>query len=117
VEVLTAAGATLAFGGPIVHLVHGENRKAAISLGLRLGLPVLGGVLGYWSAGDCDLDCSDVHGVFEAAGGVILGTVAASLIDIIVVARTPRKRVETTSWAPLLNVSDSQVTAGVAGWF
>jgi hypothetical protein len=117
-DMFTAVAAAWVLGGPIGHLVHGEMRNAAISLGLRLGLPVLGGYLGRASAGDC-WECNGPHGLGETIAGVLLGTLAASLLDMSVVARTrsTRKRVDTTAWAPQLGVSGSQVTAGVAGWF
>jgi hypothetical protein len=117
-DMLATVAAAWVLGGPIGHLVHGEMRNAAMSLGLRLGLPLLGGYLGKTIAGDC-FECNGPHALEEILAGVLLGTLAASLIDMSVVARTrsTRKRVDSTAWAPQLGVSGSQVTAGVAGWF
>jgi hypothetical protein len=38
--------ATVAAGGPLVHILHGNPGSAAISLGLRIGLPIGGVALG-----------------------------------------------------------------------
>jgi hypothetical protein len=36
-----------AIGAPIVHLAHGEGGDAGVSVGLRLGLPLVAGLIGY----------------------------------------------------------------------
>jgi hypothetical protein len=110
---------SLVFSGPIVHLSRGEGGNAAISLGLRLGMPVIGAFLGsaHYKA-NC-LECPGGEELESVVVGVMIGAAAASLIDIVLVARTrsTRKRAATTAWAPQLGIGDSQVTAGVAGWF
>jgi hypothetical protein len=70
-------------GGPAIHLVHGHPWKALGSLGLRGGLPVLGGAIGLASAtcpppgggdyGNC--------GLGELVMGAAAGVVMALVID------------------------------------
>jgi hypothetical protein len=70
-------------GGPIVHLIHHHTGRAAASAALRIGLPIVAGVVG--SAIDrsqCTGDCGDVPGLGGALIGVTLGAVTASAIDI-----------------------------------
>jgi hypothetical protein len=116
-HLMIAAGGLWTLGGPVVHWAHGQRHNAALSLGLRVVLPVVGGYLGYRSAGPCHIDCHSTRALYETLGGVVIGMAVASLTDIVVVARTRRTRVDSTAWAPQLGVSGSQVTAGVAGWF
>lgn len=65
-------------GGPIVHLVHGNNGAAALSIGTRVGLPVLGGYLG-------SVICVDDDGFLRCIGsiavGFAVGMLAAQIID------------------------------------
>lgn len=66
-------------GGPIVHLVHDNPAGAALSLGTRVGLPVLTGYLGHLICvddGDGFLSC-----LGSTAVGFAIGMVAAQLID------------------------------------
>lgn len=74
--------------GPTVHLAHGEGIRAAGSLGLNLGLPLAGGLLG--AAVVCAAQaCSGKGNIGFYAGffmGGVLGLVAANVIDISVLS-------------------------------
>jgi hypothetical protein len=96
-----ASLATYALGGPVVHIAHENYGRAAGSLGLRVGGPILGGALG------CAAD--DSSGMFGCLGGlalgVFLGTLTAVVVDSAALAyekvpetaasRTPRISVTT----------------------
>jgi hypothetical protein len=75
----------LTFGGPIVHAAHGHWGRSAVSLGLRVVLPILGASMGYSSAtcGEDSLLC----GLGEMAIGFMVGEAMAIAIDAGVVAR------------------------------
>ncbi|MBK7585538.1 MAG: hypothetical protein IPI67_35805 [Myxococcales bacterium] len=106
------------FAAPIVHAAHGHAGKPFASLGLRVGLPIVGGFVG------CAADDSD--GMFGclggAAAGMFLGLVAASVLDASVIAYedVPPQRAKRT---PAVGVTASVVwlrdrgTLGVSGWF
>jgi len=79
-EVLRGAGVSgYVLGGPIVHLVHRQYGRAGISLALRVGLPMLGAVVGL-STASCHPD-EWFCGAGEAAAGVAIGSAAAMVID------------------------------------
>jgi hypothetical protein len=73
------------FGGPIVHAVHGNGGRALGSLGLRIGLPLVGAAVGASSESDCDSDAGFCLG--QAALGFGMGMLGAMLIDAIAIAR------------------------------
>ncbi len=62
-------------GPPIVHLVHGSGGGAAGSFGLRLGAPLLGGLLLF-----------PLGGGYGAALGLALGVLVAILVDSAAIA-------------------------------
>jgi hypothetical protein len=70
-------------GGPAIHLVHGHPWKALGSLGLRGGLPVLGGAIGLASATCPPPDGGDYGncGLGELIMGAAAGVVIALVID------------------------------------
>jgi hypothetical protein len=68
-----------ALGGPIIHMAHRQWNRGAISLALRVGLPVIGAVVGFKSA-----TCTPGEwfcGVGEAVAGLAIGAGAAAVID------------------------------------
>ena len=82
-------------GGSVVHLAHGNVGAGLGSFALRTGLPILGLLGGVASAGNCTGEaCSLGPGV----AGFALGTVAASLIDVTLLARgeVPEERPAST---------------------
>ncbi|MBL8720715.1 MAG: hypothetical protein JNL79_32310 [Myxococcales bacterium] len=78
-------------GGPIVHLSYGEPLRALGSLGLHVGLPVLGGFVGAMSERGCaPRDTGLPCGTVGAFVGGTLGMVAASVLDLVLAGeRTP----------------------------
>ena len=86
----SSAGAALAvggyvLGGPIVHWAHGEVARGFGSLGLRVGLPVvgaLGGALAEGAGSNCRSYCGLAGGLVGGAFGVL----AALVIDPAVLA-------------------------------
>lgn len=66
------------FGGPIIHSAHEDFGAGGIDLGLRLGLPVVGGIAGFRGSG-CVEDCEGLPS--GALLGFFLGGVAAMALD------------------------------------
>jgi hypothetical protein len=79
-QVLAAAGlGGYALGGPIIHMQHRQSYRGAISLALRVGLPIVGAAVGAWSA-----TCTPGEwfcGVSEGVAGFAIGAGAAMVID------------------------------------
>lgn len=69
-------------GGPIVHLTHDNAGRAALSLGTRVGLPALGGLVGYAACFD---DTGFLRCIGSAGVGLVLGVLAAQIIDPTVI--------------------------------
>lgn len=78
-----------ALGGPVIHLVHREPWRALGSLGLRGGLPALGGAIGIGILATCPPPDGEYGncGLGEFVVGVGVGVLAASLIDGFALAR------------------------------
>lgn len=79
-------------GGPILHGTHRDASYTLGSIGLRQGLPLLGGLTGYLAAGSCDKsdkralgDCF-LHGVGEFAVGFAIGIPVAMVLDNVFLA-------------------------------
>jgi hypothetical protein len=79
-------------GGPVVHLSHENFGYGAGSLGLRVGLPLggalLGAILGAATGGsnpDCSWFCPSPS-LIGAGVGILVGMLAASVVDIAVLA-------------------------------
>jgi hypothetical protein len=76
-------------GGPTVHWAHGNVGTGFASLGLRVGLPLTGALLGA-AAADCGSGGGgEFCGLGEVAVGLLLGMGAAIAIDSAVLAREP----------------------------
>lgn len=102
-----AAGYVL--GGPIVHSSEGNKSGAWKSVGLRLGLPLLGGVIGEAmrdeSSGDDDAGAS-LSGI---------GILTAMVVDWFVLAKVERP---VPGYLPYATTNrDGDVTFGLAGSF
>jgi hypothetical protein len=76
-------------GSPVIHAVNGSGQKSAISVGLRLGLPLVGGLMAYaiTSSHSQSSEDNDLGNALEIAGGVAAGAIVAMVIDDIFVAR------------------------------
>jgi hypothetical protein len=118
-------------GAPIVHIAHGRVGVAFASLGLRLGLPSLGGAIGFATAGPCTeserrgfFGCA-FHGWNEAAIGGLIGLGAAIAIDSALLAHgkrpvdPPRESgmPRLTSVAPSYDPATRAAAVGVGGTF
>ena len=117
--------AVYALGGPAVHLAHEHLGKAAGSLGLRVGLPVAGGLaLGLALHKDCTGSSSEGEcGIDETLGalaGAALGAIAAAVIDSAAIAREdapkPRNAAGVTL-SPHVSVQSGSYNAGIVGSF
>jgi hypothetical protein len=68
-----------ALGGPFIHMEHHRSYRGALSLALRVGLPIVGAAVGAWSA-----TCTPGEwfcGVGEGVAGFAIGAGAAMVID------------------------------------
>lgn len=110
---LMASAGTYLLGGPIVHAAHGNWGRAAGSLGLRLGLPLAGGL-----AGAALAQCRQGEwfcGYAEVGMGTLIGIVAAVTIDASVLAREPVTKAP--ALVPAVSVGRDRAWAGVSGTF
>jgi hypothetical protein len=108
--------------GPLVHRAHAGGSRALASLGMRLGLPVVGAIIGV-STATCSPD-EWLCGVGEAAIGMATGMAVAIAIDSIwayedstpmpAPTRPPR-----ASWSvtPTVKVSETSAGIGLAARF
>jgi hypothetical protein len=116
---------TYTVGGPIVHVAHRQYGRAAASLAVRVGMPLVGllvgdGIQQLTSGGD-------PHPWEEFDGppspwwalGLVGGFVGASLVDAQVIAGgyRPKRRVDAVTWAPTARASHAGVSLGVVGQF
>jgi len=117
---LASAGYWL--GGPIIHTIHRGAERGAVSLSLRVGLPLAGAVAGWLLDGCTRMPDDDV--LFcageGAVVGVAIGTVAAIVVDGAwafddAPARRPIARVP--SLGPTLTFNRDSAGVGLAGRF
>lgn len=110
---------------PFIHLAHDQSGKALGSLGLRLALPLLGGLIGF-AAHECDLLGP---GPCRAADvGAVAGVLAATAIDSAWLAwepvpeptapeRTRRPRARRARAEPALRLRPVVGIAAQRAWF
>jgi hypothetical protein len=93
-----AALAVYGLGAPVVHVAHGRYGVALGSLGLRVGLPVLGGLVTWKMAGCAG---GDLCGL-AAIPGAVFGAASAIAIDASALAweRLGAERPSDSSSAP-----------------
>jgi hypothetical protein len=105
---LRAAAAWYAVAPPMIHLLHGRPGRAAGSLGLRVALPVAGGLLGD-RLSNCEADDLLCAGTGLTLGGV-LGLATATALDAFLLARgTWIPEPATPEPAPLAQVAGLQI--------
>ena len=93
-------------GSPVIHAAHGSITKPFVSLGLRLGLPALGGLsVALLTKPQPDDEGNDIGYALGIAGGVVVGALAAALIDDIAVARKVTKVTAAAAAKPRLYLS------------
>jgi hypothetical protein len=122
--VLVAFGADVyALGAPIVHFANRQFGAGFKSLGVRLGLPLLGAMLGNQvgpkDAVKCggDPSCSDSE---DSTLGVLVGASVGVLAAVAIDARYfARKRVTSfaPAFAPTVGYSRAGLTVGLGGSF
>lgn len=104
--------ATFVLGGPIIHATHGNWGRAAGSLGLRVGTPIVGAALG---AAMEDCSGGDFCGLGGGVVGFAVGIAAAIAIDAAALARetVPKEPALT----PLVATGKNGTWFGVSGRF
>ena len=110
-EVLLTGMLSYAVAAPIIHGVHGHGLRAAGSVGLRVGLPFVGGFGMLAAIGDNDGE----EGLAAFMVGFGLGGISAMIIDSAFIARaTPGKPRRLT---PAVGTTPGGATVGVTGTF
>ena len=105
-------------GPPLMHLSHSRPRTALASVSLRVGLPLLGLVVGDSLPDHCDEgDCIDSPPM-KIVVGMGVGVVAASVIDAVFLAKGDEAPAKTqTSWRPIARPTRGGLALGIAGEF
>jgi hypothetical protein len=106
-------------GAPVVHAAHDRWGRALGSTALRLGMPLLGGMIG------ASIHPGDNHDDWSGLiGGIMVGMVVAMVADTAVLSagaseppREPNTRVARSSWGPMVHAGRNQVSAGIGGAF
>jgi hypothetical protein len=115
-------------GAPIVHGAHRRSGTAGADLALRLGAPLVGGLVG---AGVAEATLPQCQGCFRGVGvaavaalGAAVGMLTASIVDATCFAREPLQRDEpktsraAVNWSPSIAVTPKGgASAGVSGTF
>jgi hypothetical protein len=83
-SLLELGATTYLIGAPLIHLVHDRGKAALGSLGLRIALPVIGGLIAGRVSGSCSDYCSDNDTAIFL--GVLTGLVSATVIDAVFLA-------------------------------
>lgn len=109
----------LVFGGPVVHLAHGNTSGAALSVLARGGLPLVGGTFLYATCSEEEQRDEFLGCLGHFATGMVIGYGTALVIDWFVLAKK-EEQIAPTGWAslsPSLSVQRESVHAGIAGAF
>jgi hypothetical protein len=84
---MATGGVTYLLGGPVIHAVHHNYGRAAISLGLRVLLPIIGANIGVAASGCQDHQSfANLCYVDDMAAGFLIGAATAAAADILLVA-------------------------------
>jgi hypothetical protein len=107
---------TYVLASPIIHGLHGGGVGRSLASGaMRLGLPVLGAVIGGSMA-----SCDGREGCWDDLGGIALGGLigigTAIVIDDLALS-VEEHHVERPMWTPTVAPSAGGMTFGVAGTF
>lgn len=117
-----AAGGYL-FGGPIVHAVHGHGWRTLGSLGLRVGAPLggallglLGGAVGTRPSG---VDEGGLATIFLGVVGLSVGVIAAQVLDPVLLGSedVPQPQPAPVTLRVVPQVDAHSVGLGVVGGF
>src|SRR5947208_12597579 len=84
---MATGGAAFLLGGPVIHALHGNYGRGAISLGLRVLLPIIGANIGAAVSG-CDKHegLGDLCVVDDMTAGLLVGAATAAVADALLVA-------------------------------
>lgn len=122
------------FGGPIVHAAHGHTDAVLGDLGLRLGAPLLGSIVGYGVGVATFQGCGpsssflcgrDWAGIGGAVYGGLGGAVTAVILDAALLGRERVRKDDVAApaprgvrWTPQVAVSPrGEPSVGVGGSF
>jgi hypothetical protein len=103
---------TYVAGGPIIHALHGNWGRSAASLGLRVGAPIVGGLVGATME-----DCSggDFCGLAGGLVGATLGVTTAIVVDAAALAHETVS--DEPAVVPVLRTGKNGTWLGVSGRF
>jgi hypothetical protein len=110
-------------GAPIVHAIEGEGGRAVGSFGLRLVMPLAGGMLAGWAydrGNDSSGHCDCMGGALAVMGGMVLGMGAAMLTDALFLgwrSEAPVRNSTSFSMIPSVGVAPGGGSVGLAGRF
>ena len=117
------AGLTYLLAGPIIHGAHDQGGRMAVSLGLRLALPLVSGI-GFAALAEHNSHCApddddcDSGALFAGLFGFTLGAVSAMVLDATVIARPVEiHRSVGPTWTPQIAMTPQRTTFGVVGRF
>jgi hypothetical protein len=106
-------------GAPIVHFAHGHVGTGFASAGLRVGLPIVGALIGF-AAEDCH-GGGEFCGLGGAAVGLLVGGAAAITLDAAVLAREEVKPepgpIQRLGISPVLDPQKRLAAVKVSGAF
>jgi len=113
---------TYVFGAPLVHLTKDRGRRALGSITMRIGLPIVGGMLGHAMAAKptCEAyydSCETELYTEELAYGVLAGVIAASALDAIYLAKGDPPAKPQAAWTPVARATQNGFALGVSGTF
>ena len=120
---------TYVLGAPITHWAHGNVGRGFGDIGMRVGIPVagflVGGLFGFGAGVGGNGKFKDLgpHSNGPVVGAVVGGaiaTVAMSALDAFVFAYTkprPAEQASWLTWQPTLDLRPGRGTAGVGGTF
>lgn len=107
---LASGAVTYVLSGPAIHIANGNGLGAGLSLFMRAGLPVVGGLVGSATCG-----CSNeyLEPFFAVVIGGSLGILTASVIDAAVLGWKPAETAPAMPVAPATSMLTWTPTAGV----
>jgi hypothetical protein len=113
IPMVIAGDVGVVFGGAIVHLAHGEPKRALASIAMRGGLALLGASIG--SAVPCDGDWCKLG---TMGGGAAVGVGAAAILETIFLTnQTVTREAPQRGWTPIVAASPAGGQVGLAGAF
>ena len=110
--------ATYVVGAPAMHLTNQRYGRAAASVAMRVGLPLLGAVIGDSLPRDCGPsgDCMGPPAALFL--GLAAGGIAAMAIDTIFLAKgDPHPSQPQLAWRPVAGTTRDGLAIGIAGQF